>query len=363
VKFALLLISLSVVLLSQTPENVLVVVNDNSLFSRRIADYYVQKRGVPLANVCHVRAPIDEEVPRKVFEQTIEAPVAGCLRAHGLQEKVLYLVTTLGLPLRSMAPGTTDMDTGTSAVDSELTLLYAKLHGQKFKLSGMVPNPFFRKQTATFKHPDFPIYLVTRLAGYDFEDVKGIIDRSLAAVNRGKFVLDLKSSSNEPGNSWLRAAAAALPKDRVVLDETDKVLYDQRDVIGYASWGSNDSNRKRRNVGFQWLPGAVATEFVSSDARTFTRPPDNWNITSWKDTAHHYSGSPQNLTADIIHEGATGCSGHVTEPYLMATPRPELLLPAYLSGRTLAESYYLAIPALSWQNIVIGDPLCRLKPR
>jgi uncharacterized protein (TIGR03790 family) len=66
------------------------------------------------------------------------------------------------------------------------------------------------------------------------------------------------------------------------------------------------------------------------------------------------------LTADYIHDGATGASGHVYEPYLQMTPRPNILLPAYYHGRNLAESYYLSIPILSWMNIVIGDPLCRL---
>ena len=38
--------------------------------------------------------------------------------------------------------------------------------------------------------------------------------------------------------------------------------------------------------------------------------------------------------------------------------RPEILFPAYLAGFNLVESFYLAMPHLSWQNIVIGDPLC-----
>ncbi|HXM45433.1 MAG TPA: hypothetical protein VN924_29620, partial [Bryobacteraceae bacterium] len=69
----------------------------------------------------------------------------------------------------------------------------------------------------------------------------------------------------------------------------------------------------------------------------------------------------QTLTADYIHEGATGCSGHVYEPFLEFTPHPDQLFPPYFHGRNLAESYYLAIPGLSWQNIVVGDPLCKLK--
>jgi uncharacterized protein (TIGR03790 family) len=202
---------------------------------------------------------------------------------------------------------------------------------------------------------------VTRLAGYDFEDVKGIIDRSLEAVNRGKFVIDLRATGEPEGDNWLRAAAKQIPAGRVVLEESEKVLYGESDVIAYASWGSNDPNRHRRLLGFHWLPGAIATEFVSTDGRTFQRPPDSWNISTWKDTAHFFAGAPQTLTADYIHEGATGCSGHVYEPFLVGCPRPDMVLPAYYSGRNLAESYYLGIRGLSWQNIVVGDPLCRLK--
>ncbi|HEX5430948.1 MAG TPA: TIGR03790 family protein, partial [Bryobacteraceae bacterium] len=146
----------------------------------------------------------------------------------------------------------------------------------------------------------------------------------------------------------------------VLLDESSKVLYDEKDVIGYASWGSNDKNRHRRFTGFKWLPGAIATEFVSTDGRTFQRPPKDWNISDWASPKLWFFGSPQTLSADFILEGATGASGHVYEPYLAMTPRPDLLLPAYYHGRNLAESYYLAIPRLSWQNIVIGDPLCSL---
>jgi tetratricopeptide (TPR) repeat protein len=48
----------------------------------------------------------------------------------------------------------------------------------------------------------------------------------------------------------------------------------------------------------------------------------------------------------------------VSEPLLDATIRPQVLFPAYLAGFNLAESFYLAMPFLSWQTIVIGDPLC-----
>src|SRR5258708_16931731 len=102
------------------------------------------------------------------------------------------------------------------------------------------------------------------------------------------------------------------------------------------------------------------TAYVSTNARTFARAPENWNIGAWGNLSATFAGSPQTLTADYIHEGATGASGHVYEPYLAFTPRPNILLPAYYRGRNLAESYYLAIPMLRWMNIVVGDPLCNL---
>ena len=337
----------------------LVIINQESPLSQSIGEYYAQRRHVPLANVCRLKVNPQEDISRDDFQEKIERPIAAFLRRQRLQDQILYIVTTSGVPLRIQGNSGT-MIAEVASVDSELTLLYSDARGRPHPLPSGIHNPFFGKVFATFRHPDFPIYLVTRLTGYDFADVKGIIDRALVARNRGNFVIDLKRFDGGPGNGWLHDAARALPKDRVILDETAKVLYNERDVIGYASWGSNDPDRKQRHVDFQWLPGAIMTEYVSTNGRTFTHPPESWNLGSWADARTWFVGSPQSLTADYIHEGATGASGHVYEPFLQFTPRPDILLPAHYHGRNLAESYYLAIPALSWMNIVVGDPLCAL---
>jgi uncharacterized protein (TIGR03790 family) len=351
-------------LFAQGPKNVLIVINDNSALSREIGEYYARRRGVPGKNICRIRTTQQESIRRSDYNREIAAPIANFLRANQLTESVLYIVTTAGVPLRVLRTSGDGMTTDGAAVDSELTLLYSDMHsGHPHALTGSLPSPFFGKRDAKFAHPQFPMYLVTRLAAYDFDGVKGIVDRALEAKNQGKFVIDLKASGGSAtGDDWLREAAALLPKDRTVLDESMKVLYDQTDVIGYASWGSNDPNRDQRFVRFHWLPGAIMTEFVSTNARTFARPPDTWNITGWGTPSLYFAGSPQSMTADYILEGVTGASGHTDEPYLTLTPRPEYLLPAYYQGRNLAESYYLAIRGLSWQNIVVGDPLCSLGP-
>jgi uncharacterized protein (TIGR03790 family) len=351
---------LATALWGQGPENVLVVVNDNSAISREIGEYYARRRGVPMRNICHLKTETTENIARTAYDREIAAPIAGFLRANALTESILYIVTTAGVPLR--VPGTGNgMNTENASVDSELTLLYNDMHSkQPHRLAGAIPNPFFGKRGAKFAHVQFPIYLVTRLQAYEFKDVKAMIDRALEASNRGQFVIDLRSSGDGDGDNWLRTAAIMLPKERVVFDESSKVLYGEKNVIGYAGWGSNDRNRHERFLRFQWQPGAIMTEYVSTNARTFARPPDNWNISDWKSPKLWFVGSPQTMTADYIMEGATGASGHVDEPYLVMTPRPDFLLPEYYSGRNLAESYWMSIRGLSWQNIVIGDPLCSI---
>ncbi len=357
-----LFLLLSVAARAQDGHQVLLVVNDASPVSRSIGDYYARRRGIPAANICHIRAAADEIIAREDYRRQIAAPIEKFLRKGGLEESILYIVTTLGVPLRIAAEAGSGPDSDGASVDSELTLLYLdRVRHAPHPIRGSLPNPFFAKKDAAFAHPQFPIYLVTRLAAYDFDGVKAMIDRSLRAANKGVFVIDEREPGEAEGDLWLHEAAVYLPQQRVVEDATKNVLTGIADVIGYASWGSNDRSRHVRFAGFHWLPGAIATEFVSTNARTFKKPPDGWIPSmDWGTPAGLFAGSPQSMSADYILEGATGASGHVDEPYLVQTPRPDLLLPAYYRGRNLAESYYLSIRSLSWQNIVLGDPLCSL---
>ncbi|MGI8744045.1 MAG: TIGR03790 family protein [Bryobacteraceae bacterium] len=150
-RLALLLIAGG--LLAQTPENVLVVVNQSSAISRTIGDYYVLRRRVPLSNVCGLKVADSEIIARQDYDREIAAPIARFLRSHHLEDKILYIVTTSGVPLKIAS------SKGTVAVDSELTLLYRVNRAVR----GQIANPFFGKRTAKFTHPEFPIYLVTRL--------------------------------------------------------------------------------------------------------------------------------------------------------------------------------------------------------
>ncbi len=349
---------------AQSARNVLVVSNARSSVSREIADYYAQKRGISSENAVRVDVPAADEVPRNVYDAQIEKPIAQWLVSHKAQDRILYIVLTKDVPLR--VSGTGGQNGTVASVDSELALLYRKFMGQTIRLSGSMPNPYFAgdKGVTPGVSPPFTrrahdIYLVTRLDGYTVADVRALIDRGVAPAKQGSVVLDGRAEYVQSiGNAWLVKANAAVSKlpgwsDAVVLDTSSKVLKGSSDLIGYYSWGSNDSAMKERHLGNTFVPGAIGAEFVSTDGRTFQEPPPEWAT-----NGNPFRGSHQSLIGDLVRDGITGVAGHVAEPYLNATIRPEILFPAYLSGLNLAESFYMAMPFLSWQTIVVGDPLC-----
>lgn len=341
--------------------NVLVVENYNASISRQTAEHYMRRRRIPAGNLCTIRVTAAEEIERTAYAEKIEKPVAACIdrRPRG-SAPVQSILLTIGIPIR--IKGTGGLDGTMASVDSELSALYARRLGRALALEGHVVNPYFERAAGGFDQSRYPMYLVCRMAAYDFAAITKMIERSVEAVNRGRFVADMRGSAfDHQGDSWLLDAVSKLPRERVKVEATATVLEGEQDVIAYASWGSNDKSRKKRLSGFRFLPGAVVTEFVSTNLRTLERPPAEWQLGTWENHATHFALSPQSMAPDYLEEGATAVTGHVAEPYLHLTPRPAPLFQAYYAGATLAEAYYNSLPGLSWMNVLLGDPLCRLR--
>lgn len=343
---------------AQSAANVAVVVNDASTASRQIAEHYARTRSIPRHQIISIRTSTSEAIDRAEYSTTIEQPIARALQRAGIQDRILYIVLTKGIPLR--IEGTAGHAGTRASVDSELTLLYRRMTGRPVPVRGAVANPYFLadrplEDAKPFSHRDFDIFLVTRLDGFTVDDVLAAIDRGGAPRTDGRIVLDQRASAGSAPDAWLAEAARRVADltnaGRVLLETSTAAARNDGDVLGYYSWGSNDPANRVRRFGMQFVPGALAALFVSTDARTFTEPDGRWTPSP--------DGSSQTLTGDLLREGATGVAGNVAEPYLRSAVRPEVLFPAYLAGFNLAEAFYLALPDLGWQTVIVGDPLCR----
>src|SRR5688572_770132 len=337
---------------AQTGENVAVVINDRSPESQQLGEHYARTRAVPAANVLRISVSTDETIERTVYLSGLEAPIASAIRRAGLQDKLLYIVLTKGVPLR--IAGTTGLSGTLASVDSELTLLYRRMTGQVVDPVGKIDNPYFLgsrelREALPFSHREHDIYLVTRIDAFTVDQALALVDRAQTPSREGQIVLDQRDEDlAKPGNRWMVLAAQRLSDQghaaRTMLEGTANPARREGAALGFYAWGAADPEQRRRSTGTAFAPGAIAASLASANARTFVQPPDSWVPTGSNAAAAFFAGSAETLAGDLIRDGVTGVSGHVGEPYVMGAVRPEILFPAYLAGFNLAEAFYLAAP-------------------
>jgi uncharacterized protein (TIGR03790 family) len=352
---------------------VIILANRADPDSLRLAAHYAAARGVPVENlvtlpmpagetiswaecVGEIWQPLQDELVRRGW---IDAIKTQSMDAIGRKTYVIaghhiaYLVVCRGVPLRiGHAPGLLSMNafltgqsqlrTNQGAVDSELSLLARN----GYNINGWVPNPLFQNEHPTpFDLSD--IVKVGRLDGPTLLDAERLVDNALIAERTGllgRSYVDLGGPSPE-GDQWLEAAAAQLTKlgfdgdvDRTAATLPATARFDA--PVLYFGWYTDNLNGPFTLPDFVFPPGAIALHIHSFSAHTLRSPTEGW-------------------CGPLVAHGVTATMGNVFEPYLEFTHRPDLLLHALARGWTLGEAAYYALPALSWQGVLIGDPLYR----
>jgi len=364
------------VAVAATPQQVLVIINDTSPVSQAVGEMYVRLRKVP--NVLHVRCvdsalqQPNETIDFASYRAQIEVPLRAFLNTH---PGIDFLVTTKGIPIHLSAAGIGQASSGVTetSLDSYLAAL------DYDQLPGTVKVRFERDTTGTawlnrywnahvpFTHARFGGYLVTRLDGYTQADAQALITRALAAERKlepGRILFDVQPEfglgkrpaqpeaisnpiiqelSLDTWNAEMIQACDDLTKRHIPaeVDLEKRFVSARRDLLGYFSWGSNDSHyslEAYRSLAF--LPGAVGETGVSTSARSFFPQTHG-----------------QSMIADLIAQGITGIKGYTDEPLLQAVASPIILLDRFTEGYTLAESYFAASRFVAWTDLVIGDPL------
>ncbi len=382
------------------PEEVLVVANINAPSSIGLAKYYMEKRNIPSKNILVLWVSNDETVSRENYEKKIAAPIKKHL-AQPSNHRIRCVVLLYGLPLRIAPPTLTSheklllaklnrkkknlksklleqeleeediegvqneikdinarikaykkKDHGAS-VDSELTLVKV----DNYPLKAWLPNPAF----IGFKDKKLPIsisdiILTSRLDGPSDIIVKRIINDSLAAEKVGlkgnacfdaRWPMPPKSKRKKAGYGFydqsLHLAAERLQKNNSlnVIVNAEKGLMQRGDCEETALYCGWYSLGKYVDA-FTWQTGAIGFHIASSECTTLKRK----NSQVW--------------CKKMLEKGAAATIGPVNEPYVQAFPVPEIFFTLLTeSGLTLGESYIYSLPYLSWQMVLVGDPLYR----
>ena len=240
-----------------------VLINNLSEESRTIGWAFVAARNISLDRVFIFNqsgTPTGETINRNQFNTYFALPFLDMLQNSSSANDLNYLVTTKGVPLR--VSGGNDK----ASFDQELSLLggiyNSSVGGDYWFDHGY--GPLAGKSMEAFTRSKYGFFLVTRLTGYTVETALDLIERANQSFGqRGTFVLDLATNRNNSGyqfwNDDLYVANTSLNASMnhpVQFDEETEFLTNISNVIGYASWGSNDGNWNRNylsNGGFDTL--------------------------------------------------------------------------------------------------------------
>ncbi len=347
-------------------EEILIIANRNVAASLRLARYYARRRQIPAANLLFLETSAEETISRQEYDRDIRRPVRKFLRAFKGERPLRCLLTIYGIPLKIRErPSSRPPASGNgkrrapsppktvtrAAVDSELALVLI----DDYPLAGWVVNPWFPgagPQTLS-RFPKKRVLMVCRLDGPDPETVERMIDDSLATEKKGLEGLAYfdarwpeppprkKLSGYKLYDAALHHAAGLVRKSHrmpVVINDEEKLFQPGEcpEAALYCGWYS----LARYIDAFTWKKGAVA-----------------WHIASSECASLHHANRPL-WCASLLKDGVAATLGPVYEPYVQGFPRPDLFF-GYLVFEylTLAESYRLSLPFLSWQMVLIGDPL------
>ena len=232
-----------------------VLINNNSEASKTIGWAFVNARNISEDNIFffnHSNTPTKETINRNEFNEYFAAPFLEMLSNRSSGEELNYLVSTKGIPLR--VSGGEDR----ASFDQEFSLLGGSFNssiGADYWFTHEF-GPLGDGEMKAFSRGEYGFFLMTRLTGYTVETALGLIEKANNSLGqRGIFALDLATNRNESGykfwNDDLYTTQSAINGSMglpTVFDETSEFLTNLSNVMGYASWGSNDGS-----WGSNWL--------------------------------------------------------------------------------------------------------------
>lgn len=381
--------------LALSAEEVLVIANRNAAKSQGLAAWYMEKRQIPKENLLLVFVTDKETCSRDAYLQKI---VPAVRRALEKNQKINAIVTMYGIPLKISSPEMTKGEQaridGLAAQKKKLDLLKEKngqlneeqkkaldqvnntikqfkmstdkvasldselmlVKKENYKLNFWLPNPFFlpwRSQKTAIAKSE--VIMVSRLDGADAGVVQRIVNDGIEAEAKGlSGAVYFDARWKDPGqkevsgyglyDKSIHNAAGRLKKEglKVVLDDKQDLFQPGQcpNAALYCGWYSLANYVDA----FTWEKGAVGFHIASAECATLKSK--NSNVWCKK----------------MLDNGIAATVGPVGEPYVQSFPLPEIFFDVLAQGKlTLAESYLVSLPYLSWKQVLVGDPLYRVK--
>lgn len=365
------------------PENVLLLVNTNSLNSKTIANHYIALRNIPACNVVYIdwRGGL-EACQALYFNDQILHPAITSISERGLAAQIDYVVYSCDFPWRvnltSLMPdakfgqatkpeasctGATYLwqymrDKNPTMVMPNVNWYVSPNDGNNIKqcsaLKSVTTRAFHSRYlwapdgSRVSEPTQGQAYLLSTMLGVTtgrgntVAEIISYLERAVAADGtqpRGTFYyMKNNDARSEPRHNCYAAAAEMLKQLGASAIVAAGVLpQGAKDVLGIMT-GSQYVKINEANL--RLMPGSIVDNLTSYGGMLEAKP--------W-----------QTPISEYLRAGAAGAAGTVFEPLAL---QAKFALPSlfihYARGCSLAEAYYQSV-AGPYMLLVVGDPLCQ----
>lgn len=332
------------------PSQVLLLVNKDTPVSSEVAEMYQKVRGTPKGNILQLSLQTNREITRELYRSRVVAPVKRYLQEN---VSVRCLVTTSGVPyaIRS-SPGKEDG----AAFDNELASV---LRDEPKDLNGWQSNPLFLREQNQLGITDprkLNMVYVARLDGPDLKTVTRMVEDAIAVEKMG---LQGPVFGDARGLDGIAGYAGADASIRQAIDRLSAAGFDSKLDLQEQTWVQPKGEAGDQAAGAAFYVGwSKPRDFQDIFGKQgLARGSIAWHVGS-AEAANLWERNKE-WCANLLRRGAAVTLGSVREADVQAFPRGDIFVERLLAGAPIAESYWLALPHISWAMVILGDPLYR----
>jgi uncharacterized protein (TIGR03790 family) len=339
------------------PAQLVIVSNRDVPLSSEVAKMYRQARQIPQENILSLHLGESRSISREQYATRLAQPLKKYLEEH---PAIRCVLTTAGVPyVIQGSPGGQDG----AAVDNELAAVLRE--PKDWNLWQANPLYYRGLNHAAVEDPRaLQMVYVARLDGPDLRTLTRMVDDAMATEKVGLAGPVFGDAQGLDGNTGYAAADASI---RAAIDRLAGAGFPAVLDMNQADWRPTAGEVGEQAAGAAFYVGWYSLQTFRDifGSQGLARGAIAWHVASGE-AVDIWNANSTGWCVNLMRRGAAVTLGPVFEPYVGAFPRGEILVESLLAGRTIAESYWLALPHVSWAMVLLGDPLYRpfaVKPK
>jgi uncharacterized protein (TIGR03790 family) len=340
------------------PAQVLILVNRDESISGKVAMMYQRLRGIPAANQLRLSMGTSRQITPEQYWSAAGLPIRKYLEEHA---EIRCILTTSGVPYTIQAAGGDDEG---AAFDNELAAVLREEAGSRKRHQ---PNPLYLLGSNPIGITDprlLKMVYVARLDGPDLETITRMVEDAIAAETHG---LEGPAAGDAQGIDGVTGYGEGDASIRGAIDRLGGAGFETTLDMKEETWKQPKGGVGNQAAGAAFYVGWYALLNFQDifGERGLARGSIAWHIAS-QEAQDIWNPKGGGWCINLMRRGAAVTIGPVREPYVAAFPHGDIFVEGLLRGLTVTDSYWTALPHISWAMVILGDPLYRpfaVKPR